>query len=227
MQRTMSVFYSESRWITFNSTLAFHSPLSLTPTLLLHNILNLLGLPLLGILWMKPLPSLPSLIPGSFPLRGRTIVTSCLDLFHWQPLFLSLPQKSSNSIDVVCICRCSLCPTLSTVQATPLIRTFGTDTITIESPISPGPNKPALAPPAGQFGDAYFHTSSPSNLAPLTFALKAVSSNGFPLDPLTNTGRHICIHHLLPSIVASPLILPSSPLIVVRSRAARPAKQKR
>jgi len=60
----------------------------------------------------------------------------------------------------------------------------------------------------------YFHTSSPSNLAPLTFALKAVSSNGFPLDPLTNTGRHICIHHLLPSIVASPLILPSSPLIV-------------
>ena len=48
-------------------------------TLLLHNILNLLGLPPLGILWMKPLPSLPSLIPGSFPLRGRMIVTSCLD----------------------------------------------------------------------------------------------------------------------------------------------------
>ena len=84
---------------------------------------------------------------------------------------------------------------------------------TIESPISPGPNKLSLAPPARQFGDTYSHASSPSNLAPFTFALKAVSSNDFPLDPLTNTGRHVCIHHLLPSIVTSHPILPSFPLI--------------
>ena len=133
---------------------------------------------------------------------------------HLMPRLISLAATFSiTASDIIKFNRCRLY--LQVLTLSDIVDSTG-NTIdkTIESPISPGPNKLSLAPPAGQFGDTYSHASSPSNLAPFTFALKAVSSNGFPLDPLTNTGRHICIHHLLPSIVASPLILPSSPLIV-------------